>query len=263
MKINRRRYRSSGQVNCQMERNELYEAIFKRRSVREYTPDPLESETMVRVDAFMPSLIPAFPGIQTELRFLDNAEVQGMFKVDATHVLAVFSEVKEGYLANAGFLLQQMDLFFSANGIGSCWQGGPKLVRKAKSTSPLEYVISLSVGKPSGNPHRKDRSEFKRKELAAITNVVGQDGLLEAVRLAPSAANSQPWYFTGGDGIIQVHKVKSLVLDRVNSISNGIAMCHLWLAVRHRGGSPSIFLEDSAGRISPRRYAYVASMAID
>nr|WP_243687870.1 nitroreductase family protein [Methanobacterium formicicum] len=25
-----------------------------------------------------------------------------------------------------GFLLQQMDLFFSAHGLGSCWQGIPQ-----------------------------------------------------------------------------------------------------------------------------------------
>ena len=52
---------------------------------------------------------------------------------EAPHFLAFFSEVKDGYAANAGFMMQQMDLFLSANGIGSCWQGGPKPIRESRA----------------------------------------------------------------------------------------------------------------------------------
>ncbi len=244
-----------------MGRDELYKAISVRKSVREYSPGPLEPDVLARISSFMTTLRPAFPGIRTELKFMNDADVQGIFKVEAPHVLTIFSDTEEGFLTNAGFLLQQMDLFFSANRIGSCWQGGPKLVGKARSASDLEYVISLSFGNPSGNPHRRDRSEFKRKEMVEITNITGHDDLLEPARLAPSAANGQPWYFTGGEDTIQIHKARSLVLDRMNSISVGIAMCHLWLAVDHSGIEPRIFAEESGGENSPKRHAYVASIA--
>lgn len=244
-----------------MRQDELYEAIFKRKSVRGYAPDPLEPNILDGIKSFMTTLTPTFPGIRTELKIMNDADVQGIFKVSAPHVLSIFSEAKEGYLTNAGFMLQQMDLFFSVNGIGSCWQGGPKLVGKAKGASDIEYVISLSFGNPSENPHRKNRSEFKRKEPVEITNINGRENLLEAARLAPSAANNQPWYFTAGDDTVQVHKAKSLVLDRMNSISVGIALCHLWLAISHAGGVPKIFVEESGGRSSPKRFSYVASIA--
>jgi hypothetical protein len=208
----------------------------------------------------MTGLRPAFPGIRTELKLMNNADVQGMFKVDAPHFLVMFSEAKEGYLTNAGFMLQQMDLFFSANGIGSCWQGGPKLVGKAKGASDLEYVISIAFGDPSGDPHRKNRSEFKRKELVEITSIDGYEDILESARLAPSAANNQPWYFTGGNGIIHVNKAKSLILDRMNRISAGIALCHLWLAAVHSGGTPEIVIEKSGEASPPKGHSYVASI---
>jgi hypothetical protein len=42
-----------------------------------------------------------------------------MMMKKAPHYIAVFSQAKEGYLTNVG-LLQQMDLYFSANSLGSC-----------------------------------------------------------------------------------------------------------------------------------------------
>jgi nitroreductase len=238
----------------------LYEAMFRRKSVREYAPGPLDADALAKISSFMTGLKPAFPGIRTELKIMTNAEVRGMFKVDAPHFLSIFSETKEGHLANAGFVLQQMDLFFSTKGIGSCWQGGPKLTRKATGLSDLEFVISIAFGSPTGDILRKNVSEFERKPLAKITDIKGHDDLMEAARLAPSAMNNQPWYFTGGNGIIHVHSARSLVLDRLNRISAGIALCHLWLAAVYSGGTPEIVIEKSGEASSPKGYSYVASI---
>lgn len=70
-----------------------------------------------------------FPGIRTGTRAFDNKEVKGMLKIDAPHFLVFFSEPEEGYLVNAGFMLQQLDLYLSAKGIGSCYQGTAKTVK--------------------------------------------------------------------------------------------------------------------------------------
>ena len=243
-----------------MTQGELYEAIFRRKSVREYAPGPLDAGILFEMTSFMRGLKTAFSGIRTEVRVMTNADVRGLFKVDAPHFLVMFSEAKDGYLTNAGFMLQQMDLFLSAKGIGSCWQGGPKLTRKATRLSDLGFVTSIAFGSPVGDIHRKNLSEFERKPLAKITDIEGHDDLLEAARLAPSAANNQPWYFTGGNGVIHVHSARSLVLDRMNRISSGIALCHLWLAAVHSGGTPEISIGESREASSPKGYSYVASM---
>lgn len=243
-----------------MGQDELYEAIFRRKSVREYAPGPLEADAMAKISSFMTGLRPAFPGIRTELRIMTNAEVRGMFKVEAPHFLAVFSEAKEGYLTNAGFMLQQMDLFFSANGIGSCWQGGPKAVGKARKASDFEFVILMAFGRPAGDPHRKNALEFEREPLTKISGIRGYDDLLEPARLAPSGMNNQPWYFTGGNGTIHVHSAKSLILDRMNRISAGIALCHLWLAAIHSGRTPEIVNDRSGGANPPKGYSYIVSL---
>src|SRR5512137_264170 len=108
---------------------EQYQAIFKRKSVRNYEKGQLDAAALSEIETFLRTVRPMVPGIQTEMRIIDSSKVKGMFKVDAPHFLAYFSEVKEGYLTNAGFMLQQVDLHLSSSGIGSCWQGGPKPVK--------------------------------------------------------------------------------------------------------------------------------------
>ena len=241
---------------------ELYEAIFKRRSVRNFTQGPLNAETLAKIDAFISDLRPLFSGIRTEIRTMTSVEVKGMFKVEAPHFLAFFSEAKEGYLANAGFMLQQVDLFLSANGLGSCWQGGPKPVGKTRGASELEFVTLLAFGAPAEDPHRKSVSEFKREPLAKMTDVKGHDDLLEPARLAPSAMNNQPWRFTGGDGTLHAYSAKSLVMGRINQISVGIALCHLWLAGLHAGKTVATSRDESGAESAPKRYSYIASLAM-
>ena len=57
---------------------------------------------------------------------------------------------------NIGFIGQQMDLYFSANGLGSCWLGMAKPIAK----SELPYVISMAFGKPAEPLHRSAKDLF-------------------------------------------------------------------------------------------------------
>lgn len=240
---------------------QLYSAIFSRRSVRKFDQSSLDQATMEQVAGFTASMRPLFPAIRTELRFMTSDEVKGMFKVAAPHYLAIYSEDKPGKEANAGFLLQQADLYLSANGLGSCWQGGPRPVRGMRQMSGLDFVIMLAFGRPAEPVHR-DRSEFKRKGLTEITDLTDHFEILEAARLAPSGINNQSWYFTGGDGTIHAHAARSAVTDSMNRVNVGIALAHMWLAAEHDGRRASFTASEGDGR-SPRGYSYVASMRLE
>ncbi len=245
-----------------MAQDDLYEAIFRRKSVRKYAPGKLDPAMMEKVVAHLAELKPLFPEIRTELKVMTNQEVKGMFKVDAPHFLAFFSEVREASPTNAGFMMQQMDLFLSAHGIGSCWQGGPKPIRESMKVSKFEFVTLLAFGPPAEDIHRKSISEFKREPLANISEVKGYDDLLEPARLAPSGMNNQPWFFTGGNGSIHVSYAKSMAVDRMNQISSGIALCHMRLAATHSGRKVEFRNDRSADANPPKKYSYVATMII-
>jgi nitroreductase len=150
-----------------------------------------------------------------------------MFNIKAPHYLIFNSEEKEGYLENIGFIGQQIDLFLSASGLGTCWLGASKPMDK--DDSALSHIICIAFGKPA-EPLYRESSEFKRKSLADISE--GNDDRLEAARLAPSGMNAQNWYFIADGGKIHCYCKKpnpllGLMLGKMSSIDLGIAICHI------------------------------------
>ena len=253
--------------NEMMENKNLYETIFKRKSIREYDLTPLDGLTLAEITTHTSALKPLYDDIKIEMKLVSQKDVKGLFLAKAPHYLAVFSETKEGYLTNAGFVLQQMDLFFSANGIGSCWQGVAKPTKEILSRSTLEFVILLAFGKPKERLHRESVSEFKRKPLGEITDVKGADELLEPARLAPSAVNRQQWFFTGNAGTLHAYRAKSSFLtafmfERMSKISMGIAICHVWIAAKHSGKEVEFISDKEAQNNPPAGHDYVITIKI-
>jgi nitroreductase len=139
-------------------------------------------------------------------------------------VITIYSEEKEGYQENIGFLFQQMDLYLQTLGLGVCWLGMGKLnPRTLQQVEGMKFVIMLAFGYPKGDQLRHDLKGFKRKPLAQITDSV--DSRLEPARLAPSAVNSQPWYFTHEGNAIHVH-----CSQKGSRLDAGIALSHLYVA---------------------------------
>ncbi len=242
-----------------MDREMLFETIFKRKSIRKYESNPLDQETMDTVRSQIASLKPMIPGIKTEIRMLGNDEVKGMFKADAPHYLAIYSEEKDGFAANAGFMLQQLDLFFSASGIGCCWLGGSKPTKNVDPIEGLVFVIILAFGKPAETLQRKSIAEFKRRALSEITDIKGSDELLEPVRLAPSGINNQSWYYRGDANRIDAYYAKSMLYDQMNQVNVGIGLCHLWLSATHFKRTIDFVAEKPDEGRTPKGYRYVVT----
>jgi nitroreductase len=255
------------QGNEMIKNTNLYETIFKRKSIREYDLTPLDGHALAEIIANTSALKPLYDDIKIEMTLLSEKDVKGLFLAKAPHYLAVFSETKDGYLTNAGFMLQQMDLFFSANGIGSCWQGMPKPTKEILNRSKLEFVILLAFGKPKERLHRESVSEFKRKPIGEITDVKGADELLEPTRLAPSAVNRQQWFFTGNASTIHAYRAKSSFLtafmfEKMSKVSMGIAICHLWIAAKHFGKEVEFIGDKEAQNSPPAGHDYVITIKI-
>lgn len=164
---------------------------------------------------------------------------------------------------NAGFILQQIDLYLSSKNIGSCWLGMAKPSKQVPvHKEGLEFVIMLAFGNASEPVHRVSTSEFKRKSLSAISETAYADDLLEPVRLSPSASNTQPWYFSGQMDEITVSReklnlIKSAIYDKMNQIDIGIALCHLLLTLENQGKQVSFDFEPSP---APKGYEFMAKV---
>ena len=136
--------------------------------------------------------------------------------------------------------------------IGSCWVG----MGSVKEKNP-KFVILISFGK--SNDLKRDISEFKRKSLSEISDV--EDKKLKVAQLAPSAINSQPWYFKHTNEGIDVFKVKynivkRKILDKWNDIDVGIALAHIYVS------NQDTFQFEFKNKSDIKGYTYVGSLKI-
>jgi nitroreductase len=246
---------------------DLFEFIFKRKSVRKYDPAPLDAKTLSEIENFIKNVKPLNDNIETEMIIVPKNDVTVMLPVISPQYLVISSESKEGYLVNAGFLLQQIDLFLSSIGIGCCYMGMAQPKKEIRKSMKLEFVIIMALGKPAEPLHRDKISEFQRKSLSAITNMSDAFDLLEAVRLAPSASNNQPWFLTGTGNQVNFYCVvssflKAIVYDKFNRISMGIALYHLKLAAEHAGRTVEIVTDVIAKENHPKDYFYICTLVL-
>ena len=200
----------------------LNEMIFKRKSCRSFTNIPVDAATIETIKAF--PMKPLYPEIKVHWDIVPRNQVKCICPWTTPQLITIYSEETEGFLENIGFLFQQMDLYLQTLGLGVCWLGmGRMNPRTTADVKDMKFVIMLSFGHPKGDQLRHDRKGFKRKPMEQITDKA--DSKLEPARLAPSAVNSQPWYFTHENDTIHVYCAK-----KGSRLDAGIALAHLYAA---------------------------------
>ena len=126
-------------------------------------------------------------------------------KRGAQYCILFYSETKDGYLNNIGYIGEQIDLYLAAHDIGSLWFGIGKV--DEKKYEDLDYVIMIAISKMRSDKFRKDMFKSKRKELSEIWQ--GEElNIANIVRFTPSACNTQPWYVENKDDVLSVYRYK-------------------------------------------------------
>ena len=202
----------------------LDKQIYLRKSCRKY------SDEIVDLNLIDSAFLSAKSLIGKDVlgyKILTADEVNIKTRWRAPYYLALQSEKIDSYKENLGFVFQQVSLYLQSKGIGSCWVGmaGPKF-------RDDNFVIAMSFGRSSDMTRALD--DFKRKNLNEISDY-GDEALIPA-QLAPSAVNSQPWYFKHcRDGSFDVYQVrqnifKRKIVEKWNLIDVGIALAHMYVA---------------------------------
>jgi nitroreductase len=219
---------------------EYYESIFRRRSMRKFDSSlHLFEDDLIRIREQTEKLIPLDTGIKVIFELVARGETSAKW---GEYCLLMYSEKKPGYLINAGYMLQQMDLWFASQNIGACWYGMAK--PESKKLSGLDYVIMLAFGRSTSGDFRTVADDFKRKDISEIWDGEFDPIVKTAVRLSPSACNSQPWRYISRGNSITVYRytmAKSIMPPVIkpyfNTIDIGISLCHLEAALEHEGYS--------------------------
>jgi len=215
-----------------MEIKNLYPSIFTRASTRNFDITPLPEETLKQIETFISEVHPLLPNAEIQHKIAGLKDVKGLGVPKAPHFILI--SAKEQPLRNvcAGFLYQHAELYMYSIGLATRWIAGVK----GKQADP-NHILGIAFGKPAESAART-LAEFKRKSVSEIAK--GNDSRFEAVRLAPSGLNKQPWYFIAEGNSIHVYYQKSLggpigVMYKLTDLDVGIALCHLAVASAHEG----------------------------
>lgn len=228
---------------------DLESQIYVRKSCRKYLDDEID---MTPIKEFIPKAKVLNSDIDYSYKILTKDELSIRTRWKAPYYLALYSEKKENYGVNLGFIFQQLSLYMQSIGIGSCWVG----MANVKQKDP-NFVITIAFGK--SDDLTRDLSKFKRRSLSEISDM--EDERLIPAQLAPSAVNSQPWYFKHTDDGFDVFKakhniVKQKIIGKWNDIDMGIALSHLYIS------NPDTFEFEFKNKADIKGYTYFGSVKI-
>ena len=213
----------------------LYDMIFKRKSFhlfRNVGNEKIIPAEFESINEIYKRLTPLYPEIKTEIRIVPANTTNCMR--GAEYCILFYSEKKDGYLQNIGYLGEQLDLHLVSKNIATLWFGIGKT--KEKQYEGLDYVIMIAIRKVNDNAKfRKDMFKSKRKPADEIWEGEHIPGVTNIIRFAPSACNTQPW-FVKNNGELSVYRYKkpgkrgimpAKMVPFYNRIDIGILLCFL------------------------------------
>ena len=259
--------------------------IDRRYSCRTYLERPIAAADREALTAFMLQkttgplgsavrfgLIAASPDDAGALRRLGT---YGFIK-GATGYIAGAVRKGPGDLEDFGYLLEEVILLATELGLGTCWLGGT--FTRSSFTSrfggvgrdeTMPAVVSVGYPGDDGTERIREREEGARRfppdelffddEFGRPLGREGRDGYdeaLEAVRMAPSATNKQPWRIVrrGDDWHFYLVRTKGygkgspffkvLRIADLQRVDLGIAMCHFELVARECGQAGRWLVDD-------------------
>src|SRR5674476_1319923 len=196
--------------------------IHRRYSCRTYLPEPIAAEQQRLLNAFMAAstagplgsqarfaLVAAAPGDASALRRLGT---YGFIKGATGFIVGAVRRTPSD-LEDYGYLLERVVLHATGMGLGTCWLGGTftrsSFVRRfggLRRDETMPAVVSIGLIGDDGTERIREREEgsrrlpsselFFQRSFGEPLRIAPDDWYaepLEAVRMAPSATNRQPW----------------------------------------------------------------------
>lgn len=144
---------------------DFYSQIFKRKSFHIFREtEKISDEDIKNLEAFIKTVKPLNPCIKTEIRIVPESATT--CRRGAEYCVMFYSETKDEYLRNIGYIGEQIDLYLASQNIGALWFGIGK--PDEKQLNGLDFVIMIAIAKMPEGKFRKDMFKSKRKPLEEI-----------------------------------------------------------------------------------------------
>ncbi|MDE6252393.1 MAG: nitroreductase family protein [Lachnospiraceae bacterium] len=210
---------------------DLYEAIIRRKSVRNFEDRVIPKEVLSDILEYAKSVEPLDDSIKINIEIVECSK--RIFS--APYYIVIFSDEKEGYGMNAGYVMQHIVMYLTSMGLGSCYQAMTGAVAKCDAVG-RKKVVAAAFGYADEEPFRDplESSRMTQRELCLFKEEPSGNiyKLIEAVRMAPSSFNSQPWRMVVYEHHMHifVKKSKLYVRQSLNYINIGIALANIDMA---------------------------------
>ena len=231
---------------------EQYEMIFKRKSFRKFNDElKLSNNELCDINEKIKTLKSLIDNIDVKYRIVGREETTCK---RGEYCLLIYSEEKENFLLNIGYMFEQLDLYLASKDIGVCWYGMGKT--QELEYKNLKFVIMMALGKSESKEFRKDYKKCKRNEIKEIwTGISGLETIADVVKYAPSACNTQPWRVVCESNKLKIYRttnIKSIMpKDKVpfyNSIDMGIFLYFLEVTFMYNNISFERYLSKKEGK---------------
>ena len=220
---------------------ENYDMIFKRKSFhlfRNIGDESLTTEELADIEAYFSKVVPLNKDIKVKMIIDKN---NNTCHRGQEYCILFYSEEKDNYLQNIGYIGEQIDLYLTSKNIATLWFGIGRV--KEKVVDDLHYVIMIAIAKANNaDKFRKDMFKSKRKNPSEIWKGDKYLDIANIVRFAPSACNSQPWQVNEINNALEVYRYKKegkrgimpkALVDFYNQIDIGIFIYFLELCLNH------------------------------
>lgn len=250
----------------------LYEAIYTRKSIRHYKMDSIDKKVIDNLMKYANHLDMLAEHHQVRFQVIENYKVKpsfyGSFPVKAPYYLVLSSLQNEDYLMNAGYLMEQVSLYLTTKGIGSCFMGLYKMEIELEEGHVLASVLAFGKTENSIYREAKKSKRLKLNEICSFKSTVGENvkEMLQAARLAPSAMNIQPWRFVVYENRIHVFCKKEMSFlkqyQNLHYIDIGISLANLMLAAEELWLDVEMIKSENIAEMKFKKNEYMLTIKI-
>lgn len=249
----------------------------ERKSVRSYLQKPLTEDDKEKIRLCIDYVLgsPSPFGTKIRIRLFDVNEqldskklgTYGVIK-NAKSYLGVAAEDDSEAMEAVGYTFEKIVLYAHSIGLGTCWLGGTfnrgEFAKAMEVTDKEFFPIASPLGYAAPKSHTVDK--IMRKAIKAdsrksfeqlffekdFSHPLSQETAgeyadwLEAVRLAPSAKNAQPWRIVKDGDTFHFYEKRDFggLKHDIQRLDIGIALCHLELIAKEKGINGHITREE-------------------
>ncbi|MFW9919691.1 MAG: nitroreductase family protein [Candidatus Thorarchaeota archaeon] len=253
---------------------QLFDAIERRRSHRHYLPVSLNDEHAKSIQSFI-DVLQDFPfSHSVKLSLHEAADNQNIVYFQGPkHFVSLITTDSLEAQAKLGFLGELIVLFAESLDIKTCWMGHYKkkivqdiLIADGKNVENQKLYCIITLGYIPEKTGLMDRFSMKRlsRKSKTVDDFLHTDSLkefpqniraaLEKASRAPSAMNSQKWYYliTEENSSYQIELAKPPGYRHFKwsyyDIDVGTAASHIWIGLQNCGINPNIEVIEESNR---------------